>query len=195
LEKLTADFSHVSLYQSDLAKYYSNRGTYFREEKRMKLAETYFRDAVRVYEKLIAEKDAPDFRAELANCHINLGELLQETGKLQEAEAAYRRALELFTQLPADFTLMPDFQSNLGTVCSNLAGVHLAKDELKTAWQLALRGFCHHLNALSKNPKNPFYPRFFHHNLRVLGHILIRQAKDCWPPQWAACHAAAKSTT
>jgi serine/threonine protein kinase len=195
LEKLTADFSHVSLYQSDLAKYYSNRGTYFREEKRMKLAETYFRDAVRVYEKLIAEKDAPDFRAELANCHINLGELLQETGKLQEAEAAYRRALELFTQLPADFTLMPDFQSNLGTVYSNLAGVHLAKDELKTAWQLALRGFCHHLNALSKNPKNPFYPRFFHHNLRVLGHILIRQAKDCWPPQWAACHAAAKSTT
>jgi serine/threonine protein kinase len=181
LEGLTADFPHVSLYQSDLAKHYSNRGNYFREQKQLKEAEKFHRDAVRVYQKLIKDKDSPDFRAELADCLINLGELLEETGKLQEAETAYRQALDIFTHLPADFALLSEFQSNLGTTYHNLARALSLKSEWSDAWQLAIEAIPHHVKALKMNTRNPSYRRAFFEGLLVLGKILFQQVKDLAP--------------
>jgi tetratricopeptide (TPR) repeat protein len=79
-----------------------NLGVLLEATGRVEGAEKGYRQALQLYERLVAEHpQVPQYRQELAMTHNNLGVLLQDTGRAGEAEKAYRQALHLGRTLGA----------------------------------------------------------------------------------------------
>jgi Flp pilus assembly protein TadD len=84
-------------------------------------AEKAYRQALQLYERLVAEHpQVPQYRQELATTHNNLGVLLQATGRVADAEKAYRQALQLRERLVAEHPQVPEYRQELATTHNNL---------------------------------------------------------------------------
>jgi Flp pilus assembly protein TadD len=86
-----------------------NLGVLLEATGRADEAEKAFRQALPLYEQLVAEHpQVPEYRQQLATTHNNLGALLKATGRAGEAEKAYRQALQLREQLVSEHPQVPE---------------------------------------------------------------------------------------
>jgi serine/threonine protein kinase len=85
-------------------------------------AEKAYRQALQLYEQLMAEHpQVPQYRHQLAIAHNNIGVLLEATGRANEAEKAIRKALEIQERLVADRPELPQYSEELARMHINLA--------------------------------------------------------------------------
>jgi tetratricopeptide (TPR) repeat protein len=104
-------------------------------------AESQYRDAVALYERLIPE--APDvlqYRQDLGRTCNNLALLLRVVGKPEEAERLGQRAVETYSELAARAPEVPEYrkalaesQMNLGVLLEAVAQVDRAEDIFRQA--------------------------------------------------------------
>ena len=102
----------------------------------IKEAESAYRDAVALQEKLVAAfPGRSDFQQDLAASQDNLGILLREMGRLKQAESAHRAALDpsdgASTRLPQRAQLPPDLARshlNLGILLGDTGRLKAAED-------------------------------------------------------------------
>jgi tetratricopeptide (TPR) repeat protein len=89
-------------------------------------AETAFRQALAVQEKLAAEfPSVPQYRQELGRSHHCMGGLLLELRKFLQAETVFRQALAVREQLAAEFASVPQYRQALGDSHNDLGLVLL----------------------------------------------------------------------
>jgi tetratricopeptide (TPR) repeat protein len=101
-----------------------NLGNLLRDLGQWKEAETAYRAALAIKEKVTADFPAvPAYRQDLARTHSNLGVLLHFLDKPKEAEKAFRAALALQEKLTADFPAVPVYQVEWTGTCLNLGNL------------------------------------------------------------------------
>jgi serine/threonine protein kinase/Flp pilus assembly protein TadD len=119
---LVNDFPERAQYQEELARIYYNLGILQADTAREKSAQQTFRAAIKVLEKLTAERNEPTYRQHLARAYLNLGTVLR-TEDANEAEACYGKAIRLLRDLAMLIPEKPDYRQELGAVYNNLGNL------------------------------------------------------------------------
>jgi tetratricopeptide (TPR) repeat protein len=131
-----------SLYQQELARTLYNRGIIRYDSKNVVGAESDFRGAIVLLEKLVG-KPTPttdvgstrDPSQDLARVYNNLATLLSHTTQVNEAEELYQRGIDLAEGL---FRKQPDnreYKLELAKYCNNQARLLVAENKLDLAKQ------------------------------------------------------------
>jgi tetratricopeptide (TPR) repeat protein len=131
-----------SLYQQELARTLYNRGIVRYDSKNVVGAESDFRAAIALLEKLVG-KPTPttdvgltrDPSQDLARAYNNLALLLSHTTQVNEAEELYQRGIDLAEGL---FRKQPDnreYKLELAKYCNNQARVLVSANKLELAKQ------------------------------------------------------------
>jgi serine/threonine protein kinase/tetratricopeptide (TPR) repeat protein len=168
-KELAALFPSRPDFRDDLAQSYLNLGNLLHKLLRHKDAEAAYLDALPILKELAKTfPNRPGFRRRLAGVHNSLGLLLKDAGRPKDAEAAYGEAVNVLRQLVADFSTVPDYHNELAGTLGNLAQFHLKNREFTAAVQLLDEALPHNRAAVTGNPRDPYYARFYHNNLWAL---------------------------
>ena len=113
-------------YREDLARTYSNRGILYSrspgaDAAAFKLAESDFREAIRLLEPVAEKKGDPRPSQELARASNNLGNLLDEQQRLAEAQQLYARAVGIHEDLTKRAPENREYRVELAKFYNNLA--------------------------------------------------------------------------
>jgi serine/threonine protein kinase/tetratricopeptide (TPR) repeat protein len=120
--------------ESWLAMVYFNEGTLYRDTGRLQKAETAFKKARDIQDKLVKRHwDMPEFHQDLADTHHHLGTVYSTTKQLKEAEAAYGQAYTIQRWLVDRHLEVPQYQYDLASTLVNLGTVYLSTGRLKEA--------------------------------------------------------------
>jgi len=105
---------------------------------RLAEAELTYRQALPLYEKLVADYPRePWYHHELAYANWLLGSLLRNTGRAQEGEKPCRQAVANEEKLMADFPSNADYRSRLSTFLGELAETLLQQEKHAEAAKVA----------------------------------------------------------
>jgi serine/threonine protein kinase/tetratricopeptide (TPR) repeat protein len=127
-----------------LANVYFNQGTLYRDTGRLWEAETAFKKARDMHNKLVKRYwDVPDIHKNLGDTHHELGIVYWTTNQLKEAEAAYGQAYTIRRWLVDSHSEVPQYQYDLASTSVNLGHVYKQTGRLKEAEKtyLQVRGF------------------------------------------------------
>jgi tetratricopeptide (TPR) repeat protein len=124
-------------YQQDLARGYYNRGILLSEgsdDATQALAESDFREAIRLLEPLAQKKAGPSAAQELSRAFNNLASLLADRGhSLAEVESLYTRAVKTHEELAANEPANREYRVELSTFYNNLSDVQREQEHIDAA--------------------------------------------------------------
>jgi tetratricopeptide (TPR) repeat protein len=162
----------------ELARSHNNLGNLLRDLGKRAEAETAYRHAAVIQEKLAADFPAvPQYRLELAGSHNNVGILLADLGKRSEAEVAYRRALAIQEKLSADFPAVPQYRLELAkshNCLGDLLGDLGKRAEAEAAYRRAL---AIHEKLVADFPTLPPYRQELARSHNNVGALLAQRGK------------------
>jgi serine/threonine protein kinase/tetratricopeptide (TPR) repeat protein len=171
-KQLAADFPSQPGRRRKVATAHNNRGSLLQDMHRFKDAEQDCDQALQIYKQLATDfPSQTSSHRDLSNCHNSRGTLLEDMGRLKEAEQEYDQSLSIGRQLAADFPNQPDLRENVARTCLNLASLHQKLGNLGDAKRLLLEGRPHRQAALSANPRNPIYRKFYRMDLILLTEV------------------------
>ena len=99
-------------------------------DKKFKDAEEYYRKALAIQDKLVADfSDQPSYREDLARSHFKLGRLLKETGKAGDAMDHCYKGIALLEKLVLDLPGKQENELALGRVYELLATIKLEMEK------------------------------------------------------------------
>ncbi|HEV3025847.1 MAG TPA: tetratricopeptide repeat protein [Pirellulales bacterium] len=141
--QLTAEFSDVAGYQSDLARTHNNLGMLLEALRQGDEARAEYNESLKIVSKL-AER-FPDISAYLhqsATTRVNLGALFYLLGKWDEAGREYAQAQELFRKLVERFPACPSTNGTWRRVittwassCRNSVNLRKAAPSTSARWK------------------------------------------------------------
>jgi serine/threonine-protein kinase len=179
--------------QSDLAGAYNNLGNWLAARNRLSEAESCYRDALAVLEKLWENsKNNQVRRQELAGGLMNWGGILDRLNRHDDAVKASRRARDLFEELITDHPEIPEYKLNFVNACRNCASIDRGSSDVEKWLRQALT------QAKLLADKYPNVPRFrlelggVHSDLGTLRRRQGRlgEARDCFEQSVAHDEAA-----
>jgi serine/threonine-protein kinase len=123
LAGLAAEFPGDGRYRAELASERYNLGILLEELYRTAEAETQYRQAVEIQERLVRERsDEPKLRLHLSSSLINLANVISgDLPRRQEAESLLDRGRALQEQLVREYAAVPLYRLRLGRTIGSLA--------------------------------------------------------------------------
>src|SRR5439155_4585382 len=160
---------------SNLAETQRYLGHLLEQTQRVPEAETVYRQALALFEKLAAE--SPSDRHSWFNLvalHKKLGELLRASDQEQQAEQAYRQAMPIQEKLIVDFPDVPEYQTDLAGTLRDLATLAHRRHELPAASQWLRGAIEHQQAALKLRPDNTAFRQALCQSWGNLTSILVQ---------------------
>lgn len=125
-----------SYYEANMAASQTNLGYLYREHEKYAEAAEYFRTALEILDRIVAEnRDVVSHRESLAAVHHNLAVVLHLSDDLQQAEVHAGRAVQLRRELLDADRDADDYRSALAGSLAKLAQVLQARQKLSEAVQ------------------------------------------------------------
>ncbi|HEY3394666.1 MAG TPA: tetratricopeptide repeat protein, partial [Lacipirellulaceae bacterium] len=121
LEKITPGSELPPKYDQVRAQALNNVGNLYRADGRLADAETAFREALAIKEKLAETfPSVPQFSQELARSFSNLGIVLLLLERPVDAQAEYEKSIRIYERLASDFRDVPMYAVEVAGTYSNL---------------------------------------------------------------------------
>jgi tetratricopeptide (TPR) repeat protein len=173
------------LFNAELALALGDQGALFLEMGRGPQAEVAVREALAIYQKLIARGHMKDYvERYAARNHVTLARALAARGEAGQAEQSTRKAVGLLDRLVEDWPELPLARADLAMTLGYLAALRKGAGRRPESEE-ARRGAIRHLEKLRADfPKSPNYRRSLTHHyleLAVLLYELDRQTEAAEP--------------
>ena len=173
---LIAESPNVPDYQSHLGCTLHNLGELLLDQNQLAEARALFEQAVGHQQAALKiNPKNSEYRRFLRNHDSILGSVLVKLADPDAAEAAYRRALILDQELADAAPNAPDYLSNFGATCNDLAMVLCDRNQLPQARQLLEQAITNQQAALKISPQSLRFRQFLRNHYLNLADILLRQ--------------------
>jgi tetratricopeptide (TPR) repeat protein len=123
----------------ELAGAHTNRGELFRMSGRLDRTEADFREALKIWQAIGADRSSDEVQMYLARGYHNLGILLEETDREADAATDLAQALEIQGRLVRDHGSVTAYQDELAGTCTHLGDLYLKMDRVREAIPLLER--------------------------------------------------------
>jgi tetratricopeptide (TPR) repeat protein len=146
------------MWNEDLALALGDQGLFFLETGRGSEAEAPIREALKIYQRLLADGQMKgEIKRYAARGFVNLGRVLAAAGKAEEAEQSYRKAVELLDQWAEDLPESAPRRPDLAETLAGLADLYKDPDSRHKAVEIRRRVIGQYEKLHAEFPRDPQY--------------------------------------
>ena len=138
------------VYESDLARSYSNLANLYSDTQRFKESEEMHKAAIQIRERL-AKENPKAYESDLARSYINLANLYSDTQRFKESEEMFNVAIQIYERLAKENQKV--YESDLARSYSNLANLYSDTQRFKESEEMHKAAIQIRERLAKENPK------------------------------------------